>query len=367
MGMTPRERLLTALRGDPPDHVPAAPDMWEMMPVRLSGRPSWEMLVYQDPPVWKGRMDACAHFGVDAFFGIGVPFPEDPLPTIVYKDDEKVIVRGYYEHHGERHWGDTAMVYTVNEPSAIVKADSIGLPPSHDTFETVTPAYNKTGREHYEDARAYVGDRGIVGACISLPAISWWPEDTYAYCEDPEGVKARIDQQGAATMERAKAMLEWKPDFLFIGNSGMMIFNPEPIFRHLTLEWMQQITRLAKEHGVLSHIHCCGVERSLVEMAASETDLDGIEPLEPPPMGDCDLRDIKQTFGDRIALKGNLHTTQIMYQGTPAQVEEACKKTIDDAAEGGGFILSTGDQTPRDTPEENIHIMRHVAETYGRY
>ena len=40
---------------------------------------------------------------------------------------------------------------------------------------------------------------------------------------------------------------------------------------------------------------------------------------------------------------------------------------IDDAAAGGGFILSTGDQTPRDTPDENIHTMQRVAETYGRY
>ena len=39
----------------------------------------------------------------------------------------------------------------------------------------------------------------------------------------------------------------------------------------------------------------------------------------------------------------------------------------DDAAAGGGFVLSTADQTPRDTPDENIIAMQHVAETYGKY
>jgi len=56
-----------------------------------------------------------------------------------------------------------------------------------------------------------------------------------------------------------------------------------------------------------------------------------------------------------------------MLFGTVAQVEDACKKAIDDAAAGGGFILSTGDQTPRDVPDENIFAMKRIAQEYGRY
>jgi uroporphyrinogen decarboxylase len=147
----------------------------------------------------------------------------------------------------------------------------------------------------------------------------------------------------------------------------MMIFNPPPIFRDLALPWLRKVTALAREHGVPTHIHCCGISRQLAEIAATETELTSIEPLEVPPMGDCDLRDIKKRFGHRLALKGNLHTTDIMLRDTPAEVETACKQAIDDAAEGGGFILSTGDQTPRDVKDETIAIMRSVAENYGRY
>ena len=106
---------------------------------------------------------------------------------------------------------------------------------------------------------------------------------------------------------------------------------------------------------------------ALVEIAANESDLDCIEPLEMAPMGDCDLREIKQTFGNRLALKGNLHTTDTMLFGSVEKVEDDCKKAIDDAAEGGGFILATGDQTPRDTPFDNILAVKRIAETYGRY
>jgi uroporphyrinogen decarboxylase len=37
------------------------------------------------------------------------------------------------------------------------------------------------------------------------------------------------------------------------------------------------------------------------------------------------------------------------------------------AAEEGGFILSTGDQCGRDTPDENMHAMIETAREYGIY
>lgn len=118
---------------------------------------------------------------------------------------------------------------------------------------------------------------------------------------------------------------------------------------------------------MFTHVHSCGPEAELVEILANETHLTVIDPLEIPPMGNCNLREIKQKFGDKIVLKGNLHTTDVMLNGTPEQVRDAAKRAIDDAAEGGGFILSTGDQCGRDTPEENLFAMIETARTYGKY
>jgi uroporphyrinogen decarboxylase len=84
-------------------------------------------------------------------------------------------------------------------------------------------------------------------------------------------------------------------------------------------------------------------------------------------MGDCNLRELKQRFGDTIILKGNLHTTEVMLRGSIDDVIAASKQAIDDAGQGGGFILSTGDQCGRDTPDENIRAMVETARTYGKY
>ena len=56
-----------------------------------------------------------------------------------------------------------------------------------------------------------------------------------------------------------------------------------------------------------------------------------------------------------------------MLNATPAEVEEKCKRLIDAAAGGGGFVLSTGDQCGRDTPHANLFKMVEVAKTYGKY
>ncbi len=84
-------------------------------------------------------------------------------------------------------------------------------------------------------------------------------------------------------------------------------------------------------------------------------------------MGDCNLAELKRLYGDKIVLKGNLHTTEVMLRGSVEDVVSASKKAIDDAGAGGGFVLATGDQCGRDTPHGNIRALVDTARTYGRY
>ena len=79
------------------------------------------------------------------------------------------------------------------------------------------------------------------------------------------------------------------------------------------------------------------------------------------------LKEAKKRYGHRMCLKGNINTTNFMLFATLEQIEEKCKQLIDDAGEGGGFILSTGDQCGRDTPDANLFKMVEVAKTYGKY
>jgi hypothetical protein len=286
--------------------------------------------------------------------------------AVLHRDDEKLIVREFTETDDGPQWSPFARIFESQPPHARVEADSLDIDTTS-LREVVKPNYTKVGREYYEDARRYVGDRGVVAPIVRLPCIDHLAVNTYRYFDEREAFLEEMRRLGESMIRQAEEILSWEPDVMMIANSGLMIFNPEAIFREICLEWLKKVTALAKSKGVLTHLHCCGPERKLVEISANESDLTSIEPVEGPPMGDCDMKDIKQCFGDRLAFKGNLHTTDVMLNGTVAMVEEASKRLIDDGAEGGGLVLSTGDQTPRDTPDENIIAMQRVAETYGRY
>ena len=189
----------------------------------------------------------------------------------------------------------------------------------------------------------------------------------YAYYDYPELFReyALIYEDWAVKM--TKRIIKAKPDYILTGGSGMITLQSPEIFRELGLPTLKKITKLAKDAGIPTLVHCCGKEKEMVKICAEETDLSCINPLEIPPMGDCNLKEIKEKYGDKIALMGNLHTTEVMLKGSVKDVEKAAKKAIDDAGKNGGFILSTGDQCGRDTPEENIFKMVEVARTYGKY
>ena len=68
MSMTSKERMITAMWNRKPDMVPVSPDLSNMVPCRLTGKPFWEIYVNQNPPLWKAYVDAVKFFKMDGWF-----------------------------------------------------------------------------------------------------------------------------------------------------------------------------------------------------------------------------------------------------------------------------------------------------------
>jgi len=363
-----------------------------MVPCKLTGKPFWDIYLYQDPPLWKAYIDAVRHFGSDGwmysvtgyspYVSHASLFGDEPVDAevksetvIVMKTDERIVTRTYTEVKGKpKQWSRHVKVYYRGDPPTFLLASKIGLDMPPDEYWPIeVAAPEKKGLDLFREIKEYMGDDGVIGFAVGCPALGN-PElgagyTIYDYCDKYEEVKEwsiRTEEQATENLRKLLAS-PVKPDFVLTGGSGLLVFNTPKVLRDITLPTIQKITKMCRDAGMPSQIHCCGPERALVEMCANETDLDSINPLEIPPMGDCELAEIKRSFGKKLSLMGNLHTTDVMLRGSVKDVEEASKKAIDDAAEGGGFILSTGDQCGRDTPVENIFKMIEVARTYGKY
>jgi uroporphyrinogen decarboxylase len=377
MSVSSRERLLATLHGQVPDCVPVCPDISNMIPARLTGKPFWDIYVYKDPPLWKAHIDAIKHFGIDGGFEVydfGDLFGDADrrwVDRIVHRRrDGSFVTQAICTDTGE--WSRYVRVHTAgNPPATNVLPEKIGLPAVPSTWEEIEGVREwPTGMALWKLIREEMGDQGILGMPSGASTLLVRnPEEIYAYYDDPQPFyerRARMIDRVDRRMERI-AHLDVRPDFLLCGSSGSLIFQSPVIFRELALPVLKHVTELAHDLRIPTHVHSCGPEKDLVRMAAEETMLTIIDPLEVAPMGDCDLAELKQSYGDRIMLKGNLHTTRVMLHGSVDDVVAASKRAIDDAGAGGGFVLSTGDQCGRDTPDEHIHAMVETARTYGRY
>ena len=374
--MNSRQRLLAVMRGEIPDCVPACPDISNMVPARLTGKPFWDIYVNQDPPLWKAHIDAIKYFDLDGgyelydfgdLFGDEVPWERR---IVDHRPDGSFVTQQFCPSTGE--WSKYIEVHTVAMPPATqVKPETVGLPPVPSTWEAITGVKGwPKGLDLWKVIKKELGDHGVLGMPSGASTLILQdPDDIYEYQDNPQKFHRRRDEM-IATVERRMqiiAGLDEKPDFLFCGASGSLIWQSPRIFRELALPVLKRVTELACDLGIPTHVHSCGPEKVLVKMAVEETKLSIIDPLEIPPMGDSNLAELKRLYGDKIILKGNLHTTDVMLNGSVDEVVRVCKKCIDAGAAGGRFILSTGDQTPRDTPDANIFAVVETARTYGKY
>jgi uroporphyrinogen decarboxylase len=377
--MTSRERLLAVLRGEIPDCAPCDPDISNMVPCRLTGKPFWDIYVFEDPPLWRAYIEAAKHFDIDGGMEIYNFGPVDVLEggtsgyqsrIVMRREDGSFVTQDYYQESDT--WSRYVTVHTADNPPATnVLPEKVGLPPVPREWEEIKGVRPwPTGIELWNLIRKELGDQGILGLSSGASTLMLdGPDDVYSYYDDPRPWRERTREairRVEARMEKI-AKMNPRPDFLMCGGSGTLVWQTVAIFRELALPVLKRTTEMAYDLGLPTHVHSCGPEAALVAMAAEETKLTVIDPLELPPMGDCNLAHLKARFGRKLVLKGNLHTTEVMLRGSVEDVIAASKKAIDDAASGGRFILSTGDQCGRDTPEDNIRAMVETARTYGRY
>ncbi|MHB0998977.1 MAG: uroporphyrinogen decarboxylase family protein [Armatimonadota bacterium] len=381
--MTSRERLLTVLHRGVPDRVPVFPGYGTWYGSRIFGIDLFDI---EEGRVSAGQImaDLAAKYGCETWYWVGY---SDTVPLI--RTDGQVEYQSIREE-----------IDSDNYVAEFRMINSMGTLSQRLAFNRYNPAYEVAGfvqdpERDWPIYEACMGntwewggttsvsdvpeehhDLGIVSFDIALP-VDWW-----IGLRGDAGAGVMDLYDGTSTLSRAvewyrryslaylasRLEIEPAPDLVVLGgsSSSLSVISP-PIYRRYNLDFINAVCALAHTKDVPVMVHHCGKSAKLVEIIAQETDLDIIHPLEPPPGGDVDLREIKRRFGDRLVFMGNLNTYQLMLYGTPKEVEEAARKCIEDAGEGGGFVLANGDQLGRNTPEENVMAMVEAAYKYGQY
>jgi len=140
-------------------------------------------------------------------------------------------------------------------------------------------------------------------------------------------------------------------------------FNPE--YFDIVVNYDSKVSKIIHEYDGIYYMHCHGkIKQVLNKMKI--VDIDVLDPIDPPPQGDCELEFAKRLISDSICLAGNVNST-LMVRGTPHDIEESVRKCISQGAPGGGYILQPTSGTIVDVPIENLLAFIKAGRKYGKY
>jgi uroporphyrinogen-III decarboxylase len=121
----------------------------------------------------------------------------------------------------------------------------------------------------------------------------------------------------------------------------------------------------AKYPEMTVYTHTCGMLDDRLELML-ETNTQGVDTLDPPPLGNTTLADAKVRIGDRAFIKGNMNAVEILDDDRPRMIQRA-KEAVTVGKPGGGYILSTACSVAPGVEPWKMELLVEIAEEYGRY
>ncbi|MCL5408642.1 MAG: uroporphyrinogen decarboxylase family protein [Candidatus Omnitrophica bacterium] len=113
---------------------------------------------------------------------------------------------------------------------------------------------------------------------------------------------------------------------------------------------------------ILVIYHSCGNVMDLVE-GFIEAGIDILNPLQPEAM---DIFELKRRYGDVLTFHGGIGVQSVLPFGTPQQVRDITRKTIDIMGKGGGYLCSASHNIRPETPWENVMAFVETVREYGK-
>ena len=190
-----------------------------------------------------------------------------------------------------------------------------------------------------------------------------------ALVEDPAKVAACLARLARGASALALGQAAEGADAILISSAfaGAGFISPRQ-YRTFVLPFERAVVDAVKRaHPDLPvYTHTCGAIGDRLELM-EETGTDGIDTLDPPPLGTVELSDAKARLGQRLFIKGNLDPVATLLNGSADACFAAAIERLAAAKAHGGYILSSACSVAPHTPPENILQLRRAVESGGWY
>ena len=146
-----------------------------------------------------------------------------------------------------------------------------------------------------------------------------------------------------------------------IAFSSGPILKPDMLRRYI-YPYYEEFGRICREHGLYFFFHTDGVVWDLIEDLIA-VGVNALHPIDPTCM---DIQEVKEKYGQRITLVGNI-STELLETGTPSQIADLTKHRLRSIAPGGGYCLGSGNSVPDWASLDNYRAMVETCLRYGHY
>ncbi len=185
---------------------------------------------------------------------------------------------------------------------------------------------------------------------------------------DAGKVKACLDRMTDGAIELGKQLHSAGVDAILVSSAfaGSGFISREH-YREFVLPFEKRLVTEIQRHKTLPvYTHTCGSIGDRLDLMM-ETGTNGIDTLDPPPLGTVELAEAKRILNGRTFIKGNIDPVNTLLAGTTQAIQEDVRKRLEIGMPGGGYILSTACSVAPRTPPEHIELLLPLAEQYGRY
>ncbi|MDH7601283.1 MAG: uroporphyrinogen decarboxylase family protein [Armatimonadota bacterium] len=337
--MTGLDRFLAALNREEPDVVP----VWEL----IINEPTLSALHGE-----VGYLEFCAREGLD-----GVTIFENQM-TSPGPDGAQVDEWGI-------HWKTAG--FGVYYPSG-------GPIKSKEDLESYEPP-DPNAPHRFTDLNAAVerfkGEKAIVFLTHEAFEFSHYLRGLdnlmIDYIEDPMFVHELAAMVSEYKVELAEAAIDLGADVIVSGDDYASRHGTIMSVEHweeYSLPYLEKLVKAVHRKGVPFIKHTDGDIWGILDQMVS-AGIDAIDPLE--PIAHMDIGRVKERYGDRVCVVGNVDCTEILTHAPIEEVVDAVKETIAKGSPGGGHILASSNSIHPGVKPANYRAMVEAARQFGVY
>ncbi len=238
------------------------------------------------------------------------------------------------------------------------------VPPDPDLF----PGYKVL--EEY--VKRFKGKRAVI-ACLVDPFLaikySLFGEVEYykAAKTNPDIIDRLHEIAGNYHLGWVKNCIDIGADIIFvttdIATSVGPMLSPKDTERFI-MPYNKKIIQYTKSRGIPCLRHTDGNIWQIFDILV-DAGYDAIHPID--PVAGMDLGEVKEKYGNKICIMGNVDCAHLLTWGTTDEVRDAVQKCMKQAGKGGGYICTSSNTIHAAVEPDNYVAMVEAIREYGKY